>query len=186
MAKWPDVPDVFGWLSLDRRGRWLLRGEPIANKTAVAFIGRNYASDKQGRWFFQNGPQRVFVTLDYTPWVYFVDGTRLHTHTGLEVARVDRVCLDENGQLLLRTEHGPGIVCDRDLDAVAHWFCDRDGSPMRDDSIADAIAATVDGRQAELFMTVPGDRVAVSFVQSAHAPDVFSYATLDGGQELET
>ena len=25
MAKWPDVPDVYGWLSLDRRGNWLIR-----------------------------------------------------------------------------------------------------------------------------------------------------------------
>ncbi|HMN64893.1 MAG TPA: DUF2946 family protein, partial [Burkholderiaceae bacterium] len=30
MARWPDVPAVWGWLRLDRRGRWLLvdRGRP--------------------------------------------------------------------------------------------------------------------------------------------------------------
>ena len=61
MAKWPNVPAVFGWLSLDRRGRWLLRGEPIGNAAARQFISRNYQSDPHGRWFFQNGPQRVFV-----------------------------------------------------------------------------------------------------------------------------
>ena len=26
MAKWPDVPAVWGWLSLDRRGVWKLKG----------------------------------------------------------------------------------------------------------------------------------------------------------------
>ena len=61
MARWPDVPDVFGWLALDARGHWLLKGETIANRAAVAFIARNYAHDEFGRWFFQNGPQRVFV-----------------------------------------------------------------------------------------------------------------------------
>ena len=72
MARWPHVPAVYGWLSLDRRGRWLIRGETISNRAALAFIGRNYAADERGRWYFQNGPQRVFVTLDYTPVVYFL------------------------------------------------------------------------------------------------------------------
>jgi len=25
LAKWPEVPAVYGWLALDRRGNWLLR-----------------------------------------------------------------------------------------------------------------------------------------------------------------
>ena len=29
MTRWPDVPAVYGWLSLDRRGRWLIRGETL-------------------------------------------------------------------------------------------------------------------------------------------------------------
>ena len=33
------------------------------------FIARNYACDTKGRYFFQNGPQRVFITLDATPWI---------------------------------------------------------------------------------------------------------------------
>src|SRR5262245_10851898 len=69
MAKWPNVPNVYGWLNLDRRGNWMIKGDRIANEGVTAFIGRNYAPDEQGRWYFQNGPQRVFVTLDYTPFV---------------------------------------------------------------------------------------------------------------------
>ena len=70
MAKWPNVPAVYGWLSLDRRGNWRIKGERIANAGISAFIGRNYGQDNEGRWFFQNGPQRVYVALDYTPFVY--------------------------------------------------------------------------------------------------------------------
>jgi hypothetical protein len=70
IAKWPNVPAVFGWLGLDRRGEWLIKGERISNPMVAACINRNYEHDAAGRWFFQNGPQRVFVALDYTPLVY--------------------------------------------------------------------------------------------------------------------
>src|ERR1700693_3246190 len=65
IQKWPNVPSVYGWLSLDRRGNWSIKGEHIANPAIASFIGRNYARDEKGRWYFQNGPQRVFVTLVY-------------------------------------------------------------------------------------------------------------------------
>jgi len=91
MAKWPSVPNVFGWLSLDRRGAWLIKGDRIANTGVTEFIGRNYAEDDQGRWFFQNGPQRVFVKLECTPLVVRVVGAegaplKLEAHTGERVA----------------------------------------------------------------------------------------------------
>ena len=70
MARWPNVPAVFGWLALDRRGTWLLQDDPITNPVVTAYIGRNYEHDADGRWFFQNGPQRVYVALEYTPLVY--------------------------------------------------------------------------------------------------------------------
>src|SRR5215203_7506911 len=72
MAKWPNVPAVYGWLTLDRRGNWLLKGERINNPAIIEFIGRNYEPDAQGRWYFQNGAQRVYVELEYTPMVYRV------------------------------------------------------------------------------------------------------------------
>lgn len=72
MAQWPQLPAVYGWLALDRRGNWLLK-EPgserfgrIGNAAMRDFISRNYAADERGRWFFQNGPQRVYVQLAYT------------------------------------------------------------------------------------------------------------------------
>src|SRR5256885_15958649 len=75
MLKWPDLPAVYGWLSLDRRGNWMIktaagRFERIAHAAVREFIGRDYASDREGRWDFQNGPQRGVVALDFTPWGY--------------------------------------------------------------------------------------------------------------------
>lgn len=79
LIKWPNVPDCYGWLALDRRGQWRMRnefaqknnlpGQVIEHLALKEFISRNYASDALGRYFFQNGPQRVFVSLDSTPWV---------------------------------------------------------------------------------------------------------------------
>jgi len=121
MLKWPDVPAVYGWLSLDRRGSWMIKNlsgrfERIANAAVNEFIGRNYAADEQGRWYFQNGPQRVFVALDYTPWVYRLDdsGEGLLAHTGVAARSVDALYLDEAGALLVRAELGIGVLLDRD------------------------------------------------------------------------
>ena len=79
LIKWPDVPDCYGWLALDRRGQWRMRdeftqqnnlpGQVIKHQSLNEFISRNYARDTQGKYFFQNGPQRVFITLDATPWI---------------------------------------------------------------------------------------------------------------------
>jgi hypothetical protein len=79
LAKWPNVPHCTGWLLLDRRGQWRMRdegaqargelGTPIRHAALIGFIERNYECDDSGCWFFQNGPQRVYVELAYTPWV---------------------------------------------------------------------------------------------------------------------
>ena len=79
LIKWPNVPDCFGWLALDRRGQWRMRdefaqqnqlqGQAITHAALNEFISRNYACDDRGRYFFQNGPQRVYITLAATPWI---------------------------------------------------------------------------------------------------------------------
>lgn len=133
MARWPQVPAVYGWLRLDRRGGWHLidrgrpgfdealhgLGSPITSPPILDFIARNYAHDPQGRWFWQNGPQRVFVDLDAAPWVLRVlsggpDAT-LITHTGQHFGPVTGAALDPTGGLLLDSAQGCGIV--HDLDA---------------------------------------------------------------------
>ena len=118
MAKWPDVPDVYGWLSLDRRGNWLLKGERIGNQALRDFISRNYNSDAQGRWYFQNGPQRVFVALAYTPLVLHFEGEALFDHCGRPFA-LQEAFLDDEGSVLMLGSRGIGLLDDRDLAAYA-------------------------------------------------------------------
>ena len=114
LAKWPNVPAVYGWLSLDRRGNWRLKGEPIANTALREFICRNYEADAQGRWYFQNGPQRVYVRLAYTPLVARYDGERLVDHCGRPFA--EQACYaDDEGSVLLEGNGSVALLDDRDL-----------------------------------------------------------------------
>ncbi|MGQ0511321.1 MAG: DUF2946 family protein [Betaproteobacteria bacterium] len=126
LARWPSVPDVYGWLALDRRGEWRLRGdgapvrfERIGNRALRDFISRNYAADARGRWYFQNGPQRVFVSLAYAPLVVRLEGGRLFDHCGCPFGAPVGMWLDEEGSLLLLGPSGLGLLDDRDLAAFS-------------------------------------------------------------------
>ena len=146
MAKWPGVPAVYGWLGLDRRGRWRLKGELITNDAANRFIDRNYACDGAGRWFFQNGPQRVFVSLDYAPFVYRLDDSGTFTaHTGRAAGAPVAVSLDEEQNVTVVTGLGAGLVDDRDLDALSERLASPDGAPMDDDALEAELAAAATG-----------------------------------------
>jgi hypothetical protein len=114
MAKWPDVPDVYGWLSLDRRGNFLIRNEKIGNRALREFISRNYQADARGCWYFQNGPQRVFVALAYTPLVLHFEGEAILDHCG-RLFRPEQALVDEEGSVLMRGRPGIGLLDDRDL-----------------------------------------------------------------------
>ena len=141
IARWPDVPAVYGWLSLTARGEWRLRGEPIANAAVRDFIGRNYAADAQGRWYFQNGPQRVYVTLELAPWVYRLQGDgSLCTHTALAPRRLLAAALVDGGTFVLRTELGAGNVDDRDAERFLSTMADGRGRMLDGDAVERALA----------------------------------------------
>lgn len=154
IARWPDVPAVFGWLSLDGRGRWRLHpqgqaaqggeGESITNSQILDFINRNYEHDDAGRWFFQNGPQRVFLRLDAAPFVLRLsdDSSRLVTHTNVPVESVSGWWLDDAGQLYAMTPAGGAIVLDRDLPALLEKLVSDHGAPLLD-ALADLTAGQV-------------------------------------------
>ncbi len=133
MAKWPKVPHCFGWLGLDARGNWYLRdadaqshgpfvggqtpekGSLLQHEKLIGFIGRNYSCDDAGQWYFQNGPQRVFVELELTPWVWRVaDDFSVCAHTGQGV-RAQRCYVDELGRVYLETDIGFGLVHSLDM-----------------------------------------------------------------------
>ena len=129
LAKWPNVPDCYGWLGLDARGRWFMRddaaqasgdfpqsrGSWLRHEKLIDFIRRNYESDDEGRWFFQNGPQRVYVELECTPWVWQVlPDYRLQSHTGFQNS-AEECLLDEEGRLYIASPQGLGLVHSQDM-----------------------------------------------------------------------
>lgn len=131
LKKWPNVPHCHGWLALDARGDWYMRdervqaagpfphvkGSRVLHEKLRDFIHRNYGCDEHGAWFFQNGPQRVYVQLEATPWIWRVmdqPGHPVHSHTGLS-AQVQEAWVDEDGRLFLETDLGPGIVHSLDM-----------------------------------------------------------------------
>lgn len=133
LAKWPNVPDCYGWLGLDARGNWFMRDDrvqaqgPFAGGTAqskgsllkheklIEFIQRNYEPDAHGQWFFQNGPQRVYVELEATPLIWRVnEDFSIQDHAG-RGARVQRCLLDEQGRVYLETDTGFGLVHSMDM-----------------------------------------------------------------------
>lgn len=140
IARWPDVPDVYGWLSLSARGQWKLRGEPIANPSIGDFIGRNYAADQRGCWFFQNGPQRVYVALELAPWVYRIqsDGCVL-AFTGAAPGRLQAAALADGATFVLLTELGAGNIDDRDADRFLAALTDVAGQALGEAAIERAL-----------------------------------------------
>jgi hypothetical protein len=148
-ARWPNVPAAWGWLFLDRRGAWRLvdrgapgfdpirdgRGDPIRHEALIDFIARNYSCLDDGSWFFQNGPQRVFVDLELAPNIWRLapqpDGVVLVAHTGEIASWVDRLGVDSDGVVWAQTDLGPGAIDDRQLAALL------DQVDAKDDAIGD-------------------------------------------------
>lgn len=116
LARWPHVPAAFGWLALDRRGRWSVPDGRITHPGTIAFLQSHYGADEQGRWFVQNGPQRAYVTLDLAPWVFSLDGTgAVVAFNGRRIEAPRTLVVTDSGDLLLMTEIGLGNVLDKDL-----------------------------------------------------------------------
>jgi hypothetical protein len=133
LKKWPNVPHCYGWLALDARGDWYMRderiqaagpfpqvkGSRINHEKLREFIERNYAADEAGCWFFQNGPQRVYLQLEAAPWIWRLDERlQVHSHTGL-ATRVEASWLDEHDRLFLGTPLGLGLVHTVDMQWAA-------------------------------------------------------------------
>ena len=134
IAKWPNVPACYDWLSLDRRGDWRLQGERVTHHGFIALLNRQYGVDDRGCWFVQNGPQRVFVELAYTPWVFRREGSAFVSHTGEPAGEIKAIYLDEEGSILLETTLGIGLLSDRDLTQFLAECHDHNGQPATDDA----------------------------------------------------
>ncbi len=137
LKKWPNVPACTGWLALDARGDWYMRddrtqaagafplakGSRIEHRQLREFIERNYEGAPDGAWYFQNGPQRVYVELEAAPHVWRLAARtgaapEVRSHTGQGVA-VESAWCDERGRLFLATDGGFGLVHTQDMEAAA-------------------------------------------------------------------
>src|SRR5262245_55083411 len=179
LQRWPDVPSVFGWLNLDRRGRWSIKGERVANGALIDFIGRNYGCDAKGRWFFQNGPQRVFVTLAYAPFVYRTSRGRdgelcLIAHTGATADAPRAAWVDDAGGLLVETGLGVGAIHDQDLPEVLGSMYGPGGQPL-DDATERLLAFQGDVEPGAVLLSLGGVALRLSTIRSVEVPDRFGF-----------
>lgn len=175
LARWPNVPALFGWLKLDRRGRWLIQGEPISRPQIIETINRNYAADEQGRWYFQNGPQRGYMALEYAPLVLRAEaaGDTLVAHTESRVGRVSAAYLDEEGALLLATDLGPGVLDAADLD----WALQRlesDAGEVGEAQLAAALALP-SGSTTSLYLRLGPAQLPLRRLDAAEAPQQLGF-----------
>jgi hypothetical protein len=126
LKKWPNVPHCYGWLALDARGNWRMRDQPtqdqnlpgdkIVHTALIGFINRNYDCDAQGRWYFQNGPQRVYVDLQAAPYIAHTEPAHdFVLHTGARMHNLQTAWLSDQGRLWLQGDDRIALLDDRDL-----------------------------------------------------------------------
>jgi hypothetical protein len=195
LRKWPNVPHCYGWLALDRRGHWRMRdqhaqdndlpGDKIMHAALIGFIQRNVDCDAQGRWYFQNGPQRVYIDLALTPYIARTDpayGFALHNGAALE--KIDGAWLSETGCLLLGFTDANGkptvaALDDRDL-AQCLPALRIDGAPLDDANemqLMDWMQAGADNAPAATALTLQyrGQGIPVAPVAQADIPLRFNF-----------
>ncbi|PHV29781.1 hypothetical protein CSQ93_01195 [Janthinobacterium sp. BJB426] len=181
LAKWPNVPHCYGWLGLDARGHWRMRdqhaqqqqlpGDKIAHVALLSFINRNYDHDEQGCWFFQNGPQRVYLNLEATPYIARSDPQHgFVLQTGAPLAVIEAAYLCDNGTLILR--HGDIVaqVDDRDMAQVL--------ASLRLDGLAlsdEALLAWLEHAQGNLMLLHAGKEIAVQPLAYASVAQTFGF-----------
>jgi len=173
MAKWPNVPHCYGWLALDARGHWRMRdeaaqqaglpGDRLNNAALVGFINRNYLHDEHGNWYFQNGPQRVYVNLEATPFIARTDPQQdLVLQTGQALANIERVYLAETGALLFQAGDVVAQLDDRDMESLLDRFT-LDGKPAS----AEALLAWLEGASGTLCLAIGAATHEVERIGSA-------------------
>jgi hypothetical protein len=181
IAKWPNVPHCYGWLALDARGAWRMRdeaaqradapGDKLTNAALVGFINRNYLADERGCWYFQNGPQRVYVNLEATPFVARTDPAQgLILHTGQPLAVPEQVFMTEAGGIVMRAGEQLAQLDDRDVAQLLQAMA-LDGKPVADEGLM----AWLDGGPGRLALRWQGREIAVERLAADELPQRFGY-----------
>jgi hypothetical protein len=181
MAKWPNVPHCYGWLALDARGTWRMRdeaaqradapGDKLSNAALVGFINRNYLRDERGCWYFQNGPQRVYINLEATPFIARTDPAQgLVLHTGQPMAAPDQAFMLDTGGIVVRAGTLLAQLDDRDV-AQLLTAMELDGKPVADE----ALMAWLDNGAGRLSLRWQGQEIALERVEASALPQRFGF-----------
>ena len=184
MAKWPNVPDCYGWLGLDARGAWRMRderaqhlnapGDKVTQSKLLGFINRNYCADERGRWYFQNGPQRVFLNLEATPYIARTDPQQgLLLHTGEAFGPPAHAFMTELGELIIEGAGKVAQVDDRDV-AQLMAALELDGAAPSDE----ALMAWLEGAPGSLALRVQGQAAPVERIARDSVPQRFGFQRL--------
>lgn len=184
MAKWPNVPHCYGWLALDARGAWRMRderaqhlnlpGDKVVQTALLGFINRNYAVDERGCWYFQNGPQRVFLNLESTPFIARTDPVQgLVLQTGEPLALLDGAWLTAEGDLIVRSGGKVAQVDDRDVAQAMGWF-ELDGAAVPDEGLM----AWLEGGEGELALRYKDGLARVQRIARDEVPAYFGFVRL--------
>jgi hypothetical protein len=184
MAKWPNVPHCYGWLALDARGGWRMRneqaqqenlpGDRIDHAALLAFINRNYAADERGCWYFQNGPQRVYVNLATTPFVARTDPEKgLVVQTGAALGPVEQAYMTTTGALIVAAAGKVAQVDDRDV-AQLIGAMTMEGVPMGDE----ALMAWLETGRGNVSLDLQGARVTVERLTDSDLGQRFGFIAL--------
>jgi hypothetical protein len=185
MAKWPNVPHCYGWLALNARGSWRMRdeaaqradapGDKLTNSALVGFINRNYVADERGCWFFQNGPQRVFINLEATPFIARTDPQQgLLLHTGQALAAIEQVFMTEDGALVVRAGDVTAQLDDRDLAQLLQAMT-LDGKPVADEALLGWLGGNGGDLGGKLVLRWQGRELPVERLAAAEAPRRFGF-----------
>ena len=181
LAKWPNVPYCYGWLGLDARGNWRMRderaqhlnlpGDKLNNAALVGFITRNYAVDERGCWYFQNGPQRVYVQLEATPYIVRTDPAACWLlHTGAPLGPVEAAFLSDAGALILRSGDVVSQLDDRDFADVLPRLR-LNGAPVADELLLDWMEGRAEG-------TLSLDGVSIERIAADQLATRFAYVSV--------
>ena len=181
MAKWPNVPHCYGWLALDARGVWRMRdeaaqgadapGDKLSNAALVGFINRNYSADERGCWYFQNGPQRVYVNLEAAPFIARTDPAQgLVLQTGDALGVPEQAWLEDSGALLVRAGTRVAQLDDRDLAQLLQSI-ELDGQPVKDE----ALLAWLGGADGRLLLRWQDSEIEIERLMADEAPRRFGF-----------
>ncbi len=99
----------------------------------------------------------------------------METHTGRAVTQIDGAWIDEAGVVLIESEHGVGVMDDRDLEQLLACFTTGRGMALAEENIGAAIEQLQAGMQADLAFWCCGNTVPVAPIASAAVAARFGF-----------